>query len=226
MSNDLAHQAQSRARYQSANGPAFGKGQCMLRCRELVDAPAIGDYDGDGSADAEDGWKFAKHKHPTTLVNDIPGGCFIWWGGGSHDNGHVAYADPDQRGMCWSTDIERTGYFDLVPIGLIHTRWGLPLLGWSEDIDGVTVYDATNRTGNQEDDMATPDEIWAEPLKSAGGRHAGVVLGQVWSMLAAQAKAIEALGKALGPTVEAAVKEALAGGVVDVDVTVHDKTGA
>lgn len=218
----LAQQAQARARYQSANGPQFGKGECMLRNRLLVDAPAIGDYDGDGDPDAEDGWKFAKHKHPTTLPNDIPGGCFVWWGGGSHDNGHVAYADPDQRGMCWSTDIERTGYFDLVPIGLIHTKWGLPLLGWSEDIDGVPVYDATA----QEDDMATPDEIWAETLKSAGDRHAGVVLGQVWAMVQAQNKAIAALAAGLDPTVQAAVKKALADGVVDVDVTVHDQTGA
>jgi hypothetical protein len=136
----LAQQAASRAAYQSAHGPQFGTGQCMMRNRMLVDAPSIGDYDGDGMADAEDGWKYAKRRHPTTLVNDIPGGCFVWWGGGSHDNGHVAFAPLDHPGYCWSTDIERNGYFDLVPIGLIAAKWGLPLLGWSEDIDGVTVW--------------------------------------------------------------------------------------
>jgi hypothetical protein len=147
----LAQQAATRAAYQSAHGPQFGLGQCMMRNRLLVDAPAIGDYDGDGSADAEDGWKFAKRKHPTTRVNDIPGGCFVWWGGGSRDNGHVAFAPVERPGYCWSTDIERAGYFDLVPIGLIAAKWGLSLLGWSEDIDGVTVYDPSARQPAQED---------------------------------------------------------------------------
>jgi hypothetical protein len=147
----LAQQAAARAAYQSAHGPQFGTGQCMMRNRLLVDAPAIGDYDKDGSADAEDGWKFAKRKHPTTRVNDIPGGCFVWWGGGSRDNGHVAFAPVERPGYCWSTDIERAGYFDLVPIGLIAAKWGLPLLGWSEDIDGVPVYDPSARQPAQED---------------------------------------------------------------------------
>lgn len=147
----LAQQAAARAAYQSAHGPQFGTGQCMMRNRLLVDAPAIGDYDGDGSADAEDGWKFAKRKHPTTRVNDIPGGCFVWWGGGSRDNGHVAFAPVERPGYCWSTDIERAGYFDLVPIGLIAAKWGLSLLGWSEDIDGVPVYDPSARQPAQED---------------------------------------------------------------------------
>jgi hypothetical protein len=147
----LAQQAAARAAYQSAHGPQFGTGQCMMRNRLLVDAPAIGDYDKDGSADAEDGWKFAKRKHPTTRVNDIPGGCFVWWGGGSRDNGHVAFAPVERPGYCWSTDIERAGYFDLVPIGLIAAKWGLSLLGWSEDIDGVPVYDPSARQPAQED---------------------------------------------------------------------------
>lgn len=152
----LALQAASRAAYQSAHGPQFGKGQCMMRNRLLVDAPAIGDYDGDGTADAEDGWKFAKHRHVTSDPTAIPGGVFVWWGGGSRDNGHVAFTDPVKRGYCWSTDIERTGYFDLVPIARIRESWRLPLLGWSEDIDGVRVYDpaAAAEIARKEADMA------------------------------------------------------------------------
>lgn len=38
-------------------------------------------------------------------------------------------------------------------------------------------------------------------------------------------RAVEALAKGLGPTVEQSVRAALADAVVDVDVTVHDKTG-
>lgn len=162
----LPQKAAGRAAYQSAHGPKFGTGECMLRNRLLVDAPAIGDYDGDGMADAEDGWKYAKRKHPTTRVNDIPGGCFVWWGGGSHDNGHVAFAPVEKPGYCWSTDIERAGYFDLVPIGLITARWGLPLLGWSEDIDGVTVYEPPAPPPPREDpDMALLTDLMAVARK-------------------------------------------------------------
>jgi len=152
MTTTLAAEAAARAAYQSAHGPKFGTGQCMMRNRLLVNAPAIGDYDGDGMADAEDGWKFAKLKHPTSDPSAVPGGCFVWWGGGSRDNGHVAFVDPVKPGYCWSTDVQRDGYFDLVPIALIRKKWGLPLLGWSEDIDGVTVYDAA--AARREADMA------------------------------------------------------------------------
>ena len=38
-------------------------------------------------------------------------------------------------------------------------------------------------------------------------------------------RAVEALAAGLGPTVEQAVRAALADAVVDVDVTVHDKSG-
>jgi hypothetical protein len=163
----IAQRAAARAAYQSAHGPKFGTGECMLRNRLLVDAPAIGDYDGDGMADAEDGWKFAKRKHPTTRVNDIPGGCFVWWGGGSHDNGHVAFAPIEKPGYCWSTDIERAGYFDLVPIGRITAEWGLPLRGWSEDIDGVTVYEPPPPPPPRED----PDMTLLADLVAVARKH-------------------------------------------------------
>jgi hypothetical protein len=223
---DLALRAAARAAYQSAHGPRFpgpngGAGQCMMRCRLLVDAPAIGDYDGDGMADAEDGWKFAKHRHPTSNPAEIPGGCYAWWGAGSHDNGHVAFTDPTTAGYCWSTDIDRIGYFDRVPISLINRRWGLPLLGWSEDIDGVRVYDPTN----QEDDM-TPDDILKAKLAGAGDRYVSTVLAATYNRTARIEDALRALAAGISPTVEAAVKEALADAVVDVDVNVHDKTGA
>lgn len=243
----LAEQAQARARYQSAHGPQFGKNQCMWRCRELVDAPAIGDYDGDGSPDAEDGWKFAKHKHPTSNPAEIPGGVFVWWGGGSNDNGHVAFTDPDRPGYCWSTDIVRTGYFDLVPIALIHQKWGLPLLGWSEDIDGVRVYDAARSTNQEDDDMAGFTS-WSDADKKAFGDfiekrvtaamvdviqpdgsrvawHLGALLRAI---KAAQDGTLAALAasKGLTPDQLAQIQQAIANAAVDVDVTVHNREGA
>ena len=83
---------------------------------------------------------------------------------------------------------------------------------------------AFRRQINQEDDM-TPEEMLDATVKSAGDRHMGVVLGQTWTKVSRIEAALIALGAALGPTVEAAVKEALADSVIDVDVTVTDKTG-
>ena len=136
---ELRRRALVRAEAQSKSGPTFGKGECLMRTRKLYDAPAIGDFDGDRSADAEDGWKAAKHKHPTTTPGGVPAGVPVWWGGGSSDHGHVAITAGG--GMCWSTDIKREGRYDLVPIAEISRKWGLPLLGWTEDINGVRVYD-------------------------------------------------------------------------------------
>lgn len=152
----LRRRALERAAAQSKNGPTFGKDQCLMRTRALYGAPAIGDFDGDGAADAEDGWKATQHKHPTTVPTGIPAGVPVWWGGGSGDHGHVAISAG--AGMCWSTDIERTGRYDLVPITRIRDRWGLPLLGWSEDINGVRVYDGPPPSTSKEKPVA-PNRI-------------------------------------------------------------------
>lgn len=141
--------ASENARHQSEHGPQFGYGECLLRTRGCFGAPSIGDFDGDGSADAEDGWKATQHKHAASDFASIPANVPLWWGGGSSDHGHVAVSAGNA--MCWSTDIRRTGYFDLVPIAEISQRWGLPFLGWTEDINGVRVW-----TQEEEDDMVDP----------------------------------------------------------------------
>ena len=61
----------------------------------------------------------------------------VFWEGGSASHGHIAISAGN--GFCWSTDIRRTGFMDRVPIDEIHAKWGLTLLGWTEDINGVTV---------------------------------------------------------------------------------------
>lgn len=113
-------------------------GWCAVFTRTAFGAPAIGDFDGDGAADAEDVWKAAKHKHPTSNPADIPRGVPVFWSGGSADNGHAAVSAGN--GLMWSTDIKRAGQVDLVPIDDVRRKWGMKLLGWSEDINGVRVY--------------------------------------------------------------------------------------
>lgn len=132
--------AVKKAANQSANGPTYGIDQCMLRTRECFGAPAIGDFDHNGRASAYDGWEFAKKKHPTSSFVGIPAGVPVWWKGGSHGDGHVAISAGN--GKIWSTDILRTGRYDHVDGLLIQQKWGLTFLGWSEDINGVTVYTA------------------------------------------------------------------------------------
>lgn len=119
------------ARTQSANGPQHGVGECLMAVQECY-----GIRPRDPSAAAA--WAAAKVKHRTSDPNAIPRGYPVFWTGGGSGFGHIAIATGN--GMCWSTDIKRTGFFDLVPIDLIRTAWpGHTLVGWTEDLEGVTV---------------------------------------------------------------------------------------
>lgn len=117
---------------QSHDGPTFGVNECKKQVRLLYGVPS------DGTPDAASAWAAAEHRHPAdTPLHDVPRGALVWWTGGKEGHGHVAlYAG---GGHVWSTDIERPGRFDLVPTTRITAAWGLKLVGWSEDIDGVRV---------------------------------------------------------------------------------------
>jgi hypothetical protein len=118
------------ARTQSQNGPQFGEGECLMRVHDCYGIGAL-------FPSAAAGWTGARMKHPTADPAVIPRGYPVWWTGGSHGFGHVAIAAGN--GMCWSSDIRRIGFFDLVPIDEIHAKWGLTLVGWTEDLNGQTV---------------------------------------------------------------------------------------
>lgn len=114
--------------------PTSEAGMCLREVRECFGVgPTSPPTD-----DAAEAWQRAKRKHLETSPGDIPRGVPVFWTGGSSGHGHIAISTGD--GRCWSTDIERPGYFDRVPISLIGTRWGLQLVGWSEDLNGVTVW--------------------------------------------------------------------------------------
>lgn len=116
------------ARNQSEQGPAQDSGMCLRMVRECYGIGPV-------FADAAGAWRGATHKHGPD--SPAPRGFPVFWTGGSSGHGHVAIATGD--GRCWSTDILRPGMFDLVPISLIHTRWGLTYVGWSQDLNGVTI---------------------------------------------------------------------------------------
>lgn len=111
--------------------PTSEAGMCLREVRECFGV-------GPGASDAIGAWNAAEHKHHETDPHKIPRGVPVFWAGGSAGHGHIAISTGFAK--CWSTDIRRSGFFDRVPITEIHEKWGLTLLGWTEDLNGVRVY--------------------------------------------------------------------------------------
>jgi hypothetical protein len=97
--------------------------RCQMWARIAVDSPGPPRY---GSA--SDNWNAcpAQFKHPNSSA-PWTGGLVFWATG--HPAGHVAPCVGP--GLVASSDILRTGYVSVVPIGLIAQRWGSRLLGWT-----------------------------------------------------------------------------------------------
>jgi hypothetical protein len=91
---------------------------------------------GAGFASAKAAWQGAKFQHKTTDANTIPRGVPVFWAVGEF--WHVALSLGG--GLCLSTDVRRRGRVDIVRIDSIRTAWGAQLLGWTEDLNGVRVW--------------------------------------------------------------------------------------
>jgi hypothetical protein len=167
-SNKRGENAIKAAKAQAQNGPKFGTGLCLQRVRICFEVAAL-------YSDASAAWRNAKKKHPTSDFNEIPRGVPIFWTGGPSGHGHVAIATGD--GECWSTDIRRGGYFSKVPIGEIAAKWGHKFEGWTEDINGVTVYTPPKKpvTRGPKVDAALKDLREAEAAAKPGGKRAGIL---------------------------------------------------
>ena len=88
--------------------------------------------------DARTAWANAKKKHKTSDPSSIPSGVPVFFDTTSKWD-HVVLSIGG--GKCISTDALRKGKPDIVSIASLAKSWG-PLLGWSEDVNGVTVYKA------------------------------------------------------------------------------------
>lgn len=110
---------------------------CQLWTRLVFGVPSVGDFDGDGASDAEDGWKSEpeKYKHPGD--RHPPAGVPVSYGGGSRDNGHRAVSLG--QGMIRSTDADGLGHIATVPLDWPEKTWGLKYLGWSDTCDGYLI---------------------------------------------------------------------------------------
>lgn len=120
-------------------------GTCQLVTRGYYNAASAGDFDGDGAADAEDGWKkepaWAKHigdRNP-------PRGAPVSFLGGRDDNGHRAISLSDEHDIIRSTDFDgvtkryRAGSVGNGTIDEVARAMGVTYAGYSDTIDGEPI---------------------------------------------------------------------------------------
>ena len=117
-------------------------GTCQLVVRGWFDAPSVGDFDGDGAADAEDGWK----SEPTSARHtdkNAPRGVPGAYVGGRNDFGHRTIS---LGGGVWrSTDFNgvtkryQAGVVGNGTVDEIGRAMGVTWAGWSETIDGIHI---------------------------------------------------------------------------------------
>lgn len=119
-----------------ANANRFSRnapGMCLMYTRTWLEIPG-------GTVDAITAWHNAKHKHIQGRDRDAqhpPKGAPVFWGGGSAGHGHIALAVNDHMGR--STDTASTGAVGTRDGDWWRVNWGLPYLGWTEDLNGVLI---------------------------------------------------------------------------------------
>lgn len=128
----------------------YAVGYCARFSRECAGFGALGDFDGDGDADAVDMWKASKVRHPGD--RHPPLGVFVFWSGGSKGHGHVA-PTVTSNGVVRSTDWPSAGVVGMTTIDAIDRAWpSMTYLGWTEDLYGNPIRsEADERLGSQID---------------------------------------------------------------------------
>jgi hypothetical protein len=131
------------AKGQTRNVP----GTCQLNVRTWFNAPSAGDQDGDGDADAVDGWKSEPLKARHVGDRNPPRGKPLAFKGGRKGYGHRALSGVRS---VFSTDMYnnryRSGYTSRVTgtttsdaIAKIERSMGVTYVGWSDTIDGYPI---------------------------------------------------------------------------------------
>lgn len=129
-------EAAKRAEEATVNTPRM----CQAWTRGILGAPSVGDQDGDGDADAVDGWRSEPNSAKHT-DRKPPRGTPVAWGGGSSGFGHRAISLGPINGvyMIRSTDAGGSGRIATVPLAWVEAQWGMTYLGWSDTISGLKI---------------------------------------------------------------------------------------
>ena len=164
MTNVAIREARRRSRSPvPTSAPGFCKREVRECYRILVSR----------SGSAAEAWHNARIRHPETDPGSIPRGVPVYWTGGSEGFGHIAITTGD--GGMWSTDIIRSGFFDRTGIRKVSLKWGLRLVGWSEDLDGVRVWKDGKAVGPAHVERAFALTAAEAELVAAGGHPDPVV---------------------------------------------------
>lgn len=141
MSTTIASRQRAAANANSRTRNQVGTCQAVTRGYYL--APSAGDRDGDGDADAVDGWASepveARHPGKRPTVEGLP----MAWSGGRKGYGHRAISVrlPDGTIGVRSTDAPSAGITSTVPMGWVESHWGMHYLGYSDTITGEVIPD-------------------------------------------------------------------------------------
>lgn len=107
-----------------------GVGYCLKTIRSLFGVAAL-------HPDATTAWEATTFRHRQSDPAQIPWGVPVWWVNDGF--GHVALSLG--KGRCLTTDYVRTGFLGVARIADLADWCGGRLVGWSEDINGVDVWD-------------------------------------------------------------------------------------
>lgn len=116
-------------------------GTCQLWTRNRYLAPSAGDRDGDGDADAVDGWKSepvsARHEGDRNPPRGVP----VAFSGGSRGFGHraVSLGGGKIRSTDMVGDRYTPGKVGTTTISAIEKSMNQQYLGWSETITGIRI---------------------------------------------------------------------------------------
>lgn len=132
-------------------------GMCQMNVDKWFNAPAVGDVDHDGDADAVDGWESEpkKYRHPGD--RNPPPGVPLSFAGGSRGFGHRAMSLA-HAGRIRSTDMHANHYSpgttDTVTgpttsdaIAVLEQQMNQHYLGWSETISGHLIPNFVQKPG-------------------------------------------------------------------------------